>query len=320
MFDIKINFSLFRLQRFLQNLSDFCPPANIPWFSSNSDALQARGKVNCSTCEGTTHIRSHIQLSVSWRLVTSEHISTKLNIPENLIRNVSGQVAFEEDFPKVVPVIAFKEETIKMASAQLVASHASKFPEEKILRQRHQVRVVPVTKVNYEWKGKTRSFFVYGYENKVHLPDNSYPQSCCWVLGAFYNEGEYRLSIISSCLLLLLRTTKHQILAFHIRILRGMEIPETSLLCLAGSAWWREQRETAQTSHTPLLWTTAAPAAGCLSPRLSCSSSSPRFWLQLNINAIRTLLASGRVFWYISFDYQISVRAGLGWACKQIFY
>ena len=32
-----------------------------------------------------------------------------------------------------------------MASAQLVASHASKFPEEKILRQRHQVRVVPVT-------------------------------------------------------------------------------------------------------------------------------------------------------------------------------
>ena len=143
-------------------------------------SLQARGKVNCSTCEGTTHIRSHIQLSVSWRLVTSEHISTKLNIPENLIRNVSGQVAFEEDFPKVVPVTAFKEETIKMASAQLVASHASKFPEEKILRQRHQVRVVPVTKVNYEWKGKTRSFFVYGYENKVHLPNNSYPQAYCW--------------------------------------------------------------------------------------------------------------------------------------------
>ena len=70
---------------------------------------------------------------------------------------------------------------IKMASAQLVASHASKFPDEKILRQRHQVRVVPVTKVNYEWKGRSRSFFVYGYENKVHLPENSsYPQAYCW--------------------------------------------------------------------------------------------------------------------------------------------
>ena len=131
-------------------------------------------------CEGTSHVRSHIQLSISWRVVTAEHVSTKLSIPENLIRNVSGQVAFEEEEAKVVPVDAFKEETIKMASAQLVSSHASKFPEEKILRQRHQVRVVPVTKVNYEWKGRTRSFFVYGYENKVYVPDNSYPQSCCW--------------------------------------------------------------------------------------------------------------------------------------------
>ena len=69
---------------------------------------QARGKVNCSTCEGTTHIRSHIQLSVSWRLVTSEHISTKLSIPENRIRNVSGQVAVEEEFPRVEPVVAFE--------------------------------------------------------------------------------------------------------------------------------------------------------------------------------------------------------------------
>ena len=75
---------------------------------NNISHVQARGKVNCSTCEGTTHIRSHIQLSVSWRLVTSEHISTKLSIPENLIRNVSGQVAFEEEFPKVEPVTAFK--------------------------------------------------------------------------------------------------------------------------------------------------------------------------------------------------------------------
>ena len=92
----------------------------------------------------------------------------------------SGQVAYEEEGWRVCPVDSFEDEVVRMASAQLVASHASKFPEEKILRQRHQVRVVPVTKVNYEWKGKARSFFVYGYENKVHLPNNSYPQAYCW--------------------------------------------------------------------------------------------------------------------------------------------
>ena len=142
--------------------------------------FQAKGKVSCATCEGTTHILCYIQLSISWRVNTSEHIVEKLDIPDELIRDVSGQVAFEEEQPKVFPVDAFKDEVIEMASAQLVASHASKFPDEKILRQRHQVRVVPVTKVNYEWKGRSRSFFVYGYENKVHLANDSYPQSFCW--------------------------------------------------------------------------------------------------------------------------------------------
>ena len=103
------------------------------------------------------------------------------DIHEDFIRDVSGQVAFEEDDIKVFPVEAFKDEVLRMASAQLVSSHAIKFLDEKILRQRHQVRVVPVTKVNYEWKGRSRSFYVYGYENKVHLPGNSsYPQAYCW--------------------------------------------------------------------------------------------------------------------------------------------
>ena len=136
--------------------------------------------MSCATCDGSTNILCFIQLSISWRINTSEHITDKLDIPDDLIRDVSGQVAFEEEKLMVGGVETVDDDVIKMASAQLVASHASKFPEEKILRQRHQVRVVPVTKVNYEWKGKTRSFFVYGYENKVHLPDNSYPQSCCW--------------------------------------------------------------------------------------------------------------------------------------------
>ena len=109
---------------------------------------------------------------------TSEYITENIQIPEDLIRDVSGQVAFEEEKTKVFPVEAFKDEVIRKASAQLVSSHGAKFIDEKILRQRHQVRVVPVTRVGYEWRGKARSFFVYGYENKVYVPD--YPQSCCW--------------------------------------------------------------------------------------------------------------------------------------------
>ena len=130
-------------------------------------------------------------------LYTCMHIA-RLSFPWRQSFCYSGQVAYEEEGERVFPVESFDDEVIRMASAQLVSSHASKFSEEKILRQRHQVRVVPVTKVNYEWKGKTRTFFVYGYENKVYVPDNSYPQSCCWgcsVMWTFlhpYNEDCFR--------------------------------------------------------------------------------------------------------------------------------
>ena len=49
---------------------------------------QARGKVSCATCEGTTSILCFIQLSISWKINTSEHITDKLDIPEDLIRDV----------------------------------------------------------------------------------------------------------------------------------------------------------------------------------------------------------------------------------------
>lgn len=132
------------------------------------------------TCEGSTYIRCYIQLSISWKVITAEHIVEKLNIPEDLIRDVSGQVAFEEEDEEVFPVNAFNNEVIKMASSQIVNKHAQEFYEFKNLRQRHQVRIVPVTKVFYEWKGKVRYFFVYGYENKIYLPPRSYPHTCCW--------------------------------------------------------------------------------------------------------------------------------------------
>ena len=147
---------------------------------SSRKHFQAIGKVSCATCEGSTDIMCFIQLTISWKVITSEYIMGELDMQEDFIRDVSGQVAFEEESTQVHPVEAFKNEMIKMASAQLVSSHASMFLDETILRQRHQVRIIPVTKVNYEWKGRSRSFFVYGYENKVHLPNNSYPQSCCW--------------------------------------------------------------------------------------------------------------------------------------------
>ena len=101
----------------------------------------SKGKVNCNTCEGHGQIRCYIQLSITWKTNTAEHIIERLNLPTDLIRDVSGQVAYEEEAPRVKPIDAFGENLgIKEASTSLVFNHLNSFSDHKVIRQRHQVR------------------------------------------------------------------------------------------------------------------------------------------------------------------------------------
>ncbi|XP_064375315.1 protein SSUH2 homolog [Dromaius novaehollandiae] len=49
--------------------------------------------------------------------------------------------------------------------------------ETRILRQKHAVELIPLTKIEYEWKGKAYSFYAFGKERKVHAEE--YPGRCC---------------------------------------------------------------------------------------------------------------------------------------------
>ncbi|XP_069694396.1 protein SSUH2 homolog isoform X2 [Periplaneta americana] len=135
-----------------------------------------KGKLACSSCETYGHILCYIQLTVSWKTNTSEYIIENISLPERIVRFASGQVAYEEEGVRVVPLTAFPDEAINMASAQLIHQHGVKFQERRILAQRQQVRAVPITSVKYKWKRHNGEFWLCGYENKVYAPD--YPQTC----------------------------------------------------------------------------------------------------------------------------------------------
>ena len=66
---------------------------------------------------------------------TSEHIVRKGGLPEELVKEVSGQVAFEEEGPRIYPLSQFPDNTINLASAQLVNNHKNAFLDEKIIAQ-----------------------------------------------------------------------------------------------------------------------------------------------------------------------------------------
>lgn len=79
---------------------------------------------------------------------------------------------------QVFPVTGFPDAAVNDASRQLVESHAISFPTERILSQRHWIRIVPVSEARCDFKGKTFSYWVYGEDCNVHAPD--YPQQVCW--------------------------------------------------------------------------------------------------------------------------------------------
>ncbi len=88
---------------------------------------------------------------------------------------------FISSFPfyniQVHPVTGCSDNAVNDASRQLVESHAVSFPTERILTQRHWIRLVPVSEARCDYKGKNFSFWVYGEDNNVHAPD--YPQQMC---------------------------------------------------------------------------------------------------------------------------------------------
>ena len=109
-------------------------------------------------------------------------VSSGESLPDDLIRDVSGQVAYEEEAPRIQPLVldvgksnedADGQKNIKQcltsASETLVKEHSNSNSDQKIVCQRHQIRIVPLTKITYSWKGKSFHYFAYGYENKIYL-------------------------------------------------------------------------------------------------------------------------------------------------------
>lgn len=96
----------------------------------------AKGRVACPPCDSYGQIRCYISLTITWKANTSEHIVAKCSsLPEDLIRQVSGQVVYEEEGPRIPPLNTFADPTINLASAQLVLNHNRQWPDQRILAQ-----------------------------------------------------------------------------------------------------------------------------------------------------------------------------------------
>ncbi|XP_065910463.1 protein SSUH2 homolog isoform X2 [Dysidea avara] len=141
-------------------------------------ACNGAGLSPCEICCGMGKLKWYIKLEVTWKNNNAHHVIEKTTLPDHLIKNVSGRIVFEAEHLQVAPLVTFFEGGINTASQRLVKQHANQFAGQKILQQRHFVKMVPVSEVAYTYNNDSYTFWVYGDENEVYEDD--YPlRRCC---------------------------------------------------------------------------------------------------------------------------------------------
>ncbi|XP_031700263.1 uncharacterized protein LOC116381831 isoform X2 [Anarrhichthys ocellatus] len=149
--------------------------------SSWCTKCNARGNMDCETCEGKRQMLSYIKLKVKWSNHEEYHV-----VPQNSglkieLDSVNGKELFQNSQSLLYPLLGFPNPAISEASQRMIKDHQTKYGQtSRILQQRQTVELIPITKVNYKWKGKAHLYYVYGNEHKVSA--DNYPATCCCVI------------------------------------------------------------------------------------------------------------------------------------------
>eukprot|EP00045_Choanoeca_perplexa_P004343 m.37589 g.37589 ORF g.37589 m.37589 type:complete len:409 (-) comp12520_c0_seq3:88-1314(-) len=136
------------------------------------------GQIACPVCLSRGQLKTYLQLNISWSNHSSDHVVERSSGPGGDIRAGEGTLLYTEEADLVAPVNEFPEDQVNTGSHGLTARHAKAWPEEKILKQRHSIRSIPVHEVSYMYRDQQKRFWVYGLDHQVHCPD--YPARHCW--------------------------------------------------------------------------------------------------------------------------------------------
>uniref|UniRef100_A0ABM5FJH7 Protein SSUH2 homolog isoform X2 n=1 Tax=Pogona vitticeps TaxID=103695 RepID=A0ABM5FJH7_9SAUR len=148
-------------------------------------SCRSNGWLKCYRCNGSGALLFHTELAITWKNNILEHVVDKNSgLPNYLLHEATGKEIVCDENLSVFPIVDFPELSIEDYSLACIEQHKMQFASgniHHILMQKQTIELVPLTKAEYEWKGKLRSFYVFGKENKVYTKD--YPAKfCCSIM------------------------------------------------------------------------------------------------------------------------------------------
>lgn len=133
------------------------------------------GRVICSQCNAAGQLKFFIELEIKFTNNMDDAVIGQSQLPENLVAASAGDVLFSHEDFRLPPIIGFVEPRVNEASIVLIEKHRTAWPGQRLLRQRHCLRAVPVFDVTATFKERPFTFVVYGNSRDVYAP--TYPQA-----------------------------------------------------------------------------------------------------------------------------------------------
>ncbi|XP_053325616.1 protein SSUH2 homolog [Spea bombifrons] len=147
---------------------------------AESCSMCQQNNTPCIGCSGNGKMLSYIQLTVKWTNNVCEFIDEHYSdFPNELFKKAAGENIYGDEQEALAPLQNAQVSTINTVSQMALQQHHTELSSShRVLKQRQTIEWMPLVKVDYTWKEKDFSYFVYGKDNQVHTA--SYPIGCCY--------------------------------------------------------------------------------------------------------------------------------------------
>eukprot|EP00252_Welwitschia_mirabilis_P011393 TRINITY_DN25625_c0_g1_i1.p1 TRINITY_DN25625_c0_g1~~TRINITY_DN25625_c0_g1_i1.p1 ORF type:complete len:420 (+),score=51.80 TRINITY_DN25625_c0_g1_i1:148-1407(+) len=146
-------------------------------------SCRSRGLVKCSICRGAGSLLTRKICIVKWRTLLTRKVSASSNavsVPDDVFHRARGVQVFNTQAYQCKPANFSDSVILNKFSSDIIADRLPVPPTARIICERHQITVVPVTRVIMAQKKRSFIFYIIGLSREVYIKD--YPAQWCWGL------------------------------------------------------------------------------------------------------------------------------------------
>ncbi|XP_072335942.1 protein SSUH2 homolog [Scyliorhinus torazame] len=147
--------------------------------TADCEKCSAIGHIPCLRCSGKGRVWYFTNLKVEYLTHHRYKLIADEDFPTSAVQKAHGLVIHEHTAELLTPISTCREEEVNLASQHLVEESHFAWPDSRILRQKHKLMAIPVTKVLFNWEDLSGRFWIYGTKRQVYF--KNYPlKKVCW--------------------------------------------------------------------------------------------------------------------------------------------